>query len=81
MTTEEKLDLLAEVFDMDASELKPEMKLDDIENWDSMTKLSLIVCFDENFGKKITQSDFKKFVTVSDILAEMERETFLSARN
>lgn len=73
MTTEEKLDLLAEVFDMDASELKPEMKLDDIENWDSMTKLSLIVCFDENFSKKITQADFKKFVTVNDILAEMEK--------
>lgn len=73
MTTEEKLDLLAEVFDMDASELKQEMKLDDIENWDSMTKLSLIVCFDENFGKKITQSDFKKFVTVGDILAEMKK--------
>ncbi len=73
MTKEEKLDLLAEVLDMDASEIDENADLSSIENWDSMTKLSLIVCFDENFGKKITAADFKNFVKVSDILAAMEK--------
>lgn len=72
MTKEEKLDLLADVLDMDASEIDENADLSSLENWDSMTKLSLIVCFDENFGKKITQSDFKSFVTVKDILAAMD---------
>ena len=67
------MNLLAEVFDMDASEIDENAELSSIENWDSMTKLSLIVCFDENFGKKITAADFKNFVKVSDILAAMEK--------
>lgn len=73
MTNEEKLELLAEVLDMDASEINIDAKLDDLENWDSMTKLSLIVCFDDNFGKKLKQSDFKNFVIVQDILSAMEK--------
>lgn len=73
MTNEEKLDLLADVLDMDVSDIKADAKLDELENWDSMTKLSLIVCFDDNFGKKLKQSDFKNFVTVQDILNAMEK--------
>lgn len=72
MTKEAKLDLLAEVFDMDVSEIDENADLGSIENWDSMTKLSLIVCFDENFGKRITKADFKSFVTVKDILSAMD---------
>ena len=73
MTNEEKLDLIAEVLDMDASDLSMNMKLEDMGNWDSMTKLSLIVCFDDNFGKKLKQTDFKNFVTIGDIVSAMEK--------
>ena len=34
MTNEEKLDLIAEVLDMDASDLSMNMKLEDMGNWD-----------------------------------------------
>ena len=73
MTNEEKLDLIAEVLDMDGSDLSMNMKLEDMDNWDSMTKLSLIVCFDDNFGKKLKQTDFKNFVTIGDIVSAMEK--------
>ena len=72
MTNEERIELLAEVFDVDASEIKTETKLEELDNWDSMTKLALIVCFDDNFGKKLKSSDFKQFVTISDIIQAME---------
>ena len=73
MTNEEKLHLLSEVFEMDAAEIKTDAKLDEMDNWDSMTKLSLIVCIDDNFGKKLKAADFKNFVTVGDILSVMEK--------
>jgi acyl carrier protein len=73
MTNEEKLELLADVFDMDAAEIKTDAKLEDMDCWDSMNKLSLIVCFSDNFGKKITQKDFSNFVTIQDILNAMEK--------
>lgn len=73
MTKEEKLNLLAEVLDMDTSEIDENAELSSLENWDSMTKLSLIVCFDDNFGKKLKQADFKNFVTIGDIVSAMEK--------
>lgn len=73
MTNEEKLDLLAEVLEAEASELSLDAKLDETGSWDSMTKLALIVCFDDNFGKKLKPSDFSGFVTVGDVIAAMEK--------
>ena len=44
------------------------MNLSELENWDSMTKLSLIVLMDDEFEKKLTGEQIKSFVTVKDIL-------------
>ena len=72
MTNEQKIELLAEVFDCEPAELKPQMSVEDTGNWDSMTKLSLIVLMDDNFGKKLTKDVLKSFNTIADILAYME---------
>lgn len=72
MTVEEKIALLAETMDVEEDEIQTEMELADMDCWDSMTKLSIIVMFDDEFGKKITSDDIKKFVTVGDILNSME---------
>lgn len=72
MTNEEKLAKLAEVFDMEASELRADAELEDIDAWDSMTKLSLIVMFDDEFGMKLSGKQIDTFVKVSDILDLMQ---------
>ena len=72
MTMEEKMELLAETLDVDTEDISAETVLSDMPEWDSMTKLSLIVMFDDEFGKKITSTDIKKFVTVQDILNVMD---------
>ncbi len=72
MTMEEKMELLAETLDVDTEDISADTVLSDMPEWDSMTKLSLIVMFDDEFGKKITSNDIKKFVTVQDILNVME---------
>lgn len=72
MTVEEKLELLAETFDVEVDDITGESVLADLDCWDSMTKLSLIVMFDDEFGKKITSEDIKKFITVNDIISLME---------
>ena len=50
----------------------PEMKLEDVESWDSMTKLSLIVMMDDEFNKKLTGEQIRMFKTVQDILDFMD---------
>lgn len=71
MTTEKKIELLADMFEIEESELSPENLLDDMECWDSMAKLSLIVVMEDECGKKLTGDTIKGFKTVKDILDYM----------
>ena len=73
MSIEEKLNLLTEALDTDASKLGESTVLADLEEYDSLAKLSLIVMFDEQFGKKINAETVRQFVTVGDILMLMEQ--------
>lgn len=72
MTTEEKLHLLEDVFEMEEGTLSAEVALNEIEEYDSMAKLSLIVMCDDEFGKKLTGEQILKFQTIQDILDFME---------
>ena len=68
MTNKEKLALLEDLFEMDEGTLDAGTELDEIDEWDSMTKLSLIVLMDDECGKKLKSEDIKGFSTVQDIL-------------
>ncbi len=72
MTKNEKLALLEDMLELEEGELNEEMKLEDIESWDSMAKLSLIVLMDDEFSKKISGQQIRSFVTIKDILNFME---------
>ncbi|MBX1886674.1 phosphopantetheine-binding protein [Campylobacter peloridis] len=68
MTNEELLKDLAEVMHMD-EELKEDMILDDIDEWDSLAFVSVMVYFKNNLNKNINADDLKKCEKVSDLLA------------
>lgn len=73
MTEREKLALLEDLFELEEGELSPDRKLSDVEAYDSMTRLSLIVMMEDEFGVKLDGATIKSFVTVGDILAKMEK--------
>ena len=68
MEVAKKLALLEEVMELDEGALAPEMKLGEIEEYDSMVKLSLIVLMKDEFDKTITVKEINNFVTVQDVL-------------
>ena len=72
MTEKEKLAKLEEIFELDEGTLKSSDVLDDLDCWDSMAALSLIVMMSDDFNKKITGNNIKEFNTVKDILDMME---------
>ena len=71
MSDQEKIAMLEEAWEMDEGALKAETVLDDVEEYDSMAKLSLIVLMDDEFGVKLTGDVIKGFETVGDILKLM----------
>lgn len=73
MSTEKKMELLAEILDVDAGDLSPETRLADLEEWDSIAALSFIAMMDEEFGKEFKGTDVRKLVTVQNALNVMEK--------
>ena len=73
MTEREKLALLEDMLELDEGDLSADKALDDIDEYDSMAKLSLIVLMEDEFGVKLTGDVIKGFETVGDILKLMEK--------
>ena len=72
MTIDEKLSLLEETMEMDEGTLKADMDLSYVDEYDSMSKLSIIVMLQDEFGVKITSEQIRAFVKVQDILDFMK---------
>lgn len=67
MTTEEKIAALEDVMDLDEGELTLDSVLTDFEEWDSLSKLSLIAIAKQDFGKVLDTDTLEEFRTVKDI--------------
>lgn len=72
MDKQEKLAALEDIMELDEGTLKPEASLEDIEEWDSLSALSLVVLLGDEFNRKITGQQIRAFKTVQDILDVME---------
>lgn len=72
MEKTEKLNLLEEMMDLEEGTLKAEQELREIEAWDSIARLSLVILLEDEFDKQITAKDVRGFETVGDILNAME---------
>ena len=67
MTIEEKIAMLEDVMDLDEGELKLDSVLAEFEEWDSLSKLSLIAMAKQDFGLVLTTDVIRTFDTVTDI--------------
>lgn len=72
MSIEEKLAFLEDMMELDAGELTEDMELDGIEEWDSLTKLSLMAACKKMNTKELSVEQIRKFKTVKDICDFLE---------
>ena len=68
MTQEEKLELLEEVLDMDKEDIDVTMNLEEMDEWDSLSKLGLMAEVKTRLNKRLTGEEVQKFKTVQDII-------------
>ena len=73
MTEREKLAMLEDLLGLDEGDLTCDMNLEDVEEYDSMAKLSLIVMMEDEFNVKLTGDTIRGFETVGDIVKLMEK--------
>ena len=67
MTVQEKLEVLEDILELDEGTLKVEDSLEDIDEWDSMSRLYLVTYVKKEMQKRLTVDEIKNFETVQDI--------------
>jgi acyl carrier protein len=59
---------LEDVLELEKDILTISTHLNDLPQWDSMGKLTLIVEISQRLNKKLTNDEIKSFITIEDIL-------------
>ena len=72
MNLQEKLALIEEVLDVETGSLTPETLLAEVDEWDSIAALSLVVMLDEKSEKTVRGVQCKALATANDILDYMD---------
>ena len=71
---EEKfINLFKETLELIDSEINLTTKFRDLENWDSLSFLSILAMIDEEYDVVIEGSDFRNLVTIEDLISEIKR--------
>ena len=73
MTREEKIEIIADILEVEPEEVQEDMVLEDFETWDSVAVLSVIAMMDEKFGKYPHASESRSYIKVGDLMENMEK--------
>jgi len=78
MKTEDFINELKDALEIEDEdqEINLETNLKELEEYDSLSVLSIIAMIDKNFGKQIPSSDFLKITTVSSLMELIGKEYF-----
>lgn len=61
-------EIFCEVFDDDDIKIAPEMTANDVDGWDSLSHVNLIVAIESNFKITFSQKELLTFKNVGDLL-------------
>jgi len=79
MKTEDFVEELKDALEIEDEdkEITLETNLKELEEYDSLSVLSIIAMIDKNFGKQIPSSDFVKITTVRTLMKLIGKEYFV----
>ena len=63
----ELLEMIAEVLEVDVSDLTSDVNLEDLEAWDSVAVLSILVILSDETGVQVNPCDMSDLKTFGDI--------------
>jgi acyl carrier protein len=71
---EEKfINLFKETLEISNQNMTLSTKFRDLENWDSLTFLSVLAMIDEEYDVVIEGNDFRRLMTIEDLINEIKK--------
>lgn len=75
MEVQERLnEIFCAVFDDDDIRITPEMTANDVDGWDSLSHVNLIVAVENSFGIRFTQKELLTFKNVGNLIGSIENK-------
>jgi acyl carrier protein len=68
------INIMSEVFEMPISEFPLDIKQENIENWDSLRHLNLIVELEDNFDKSFEPEEIAEMISLDKIIYYIEKQ-------
>jgi len=65
---------LADVFGMKPSEIQQELGRDDIDSWDSLKQMDLVMSLERTYDIALEMGDIIRMTTVADIVAVLKEK-------
>ncbi len=72
MNRQEIINLIEDTLELDLNSVEESTQLADLDEYDSMAKLSIIVLADDEFDKKLTGEQMREFKTIGDIVSFLQ---------
>jgi len=76
MKVNEFIEKLKETLELEDEKLNEDTNLKDLEEYDSLSVLSIIAMIDENFGKQLSAQQFSDVTTVKSLIEKIGVENF-----
>jgi acyl carrier protein len=67
--------IFRDVFDEDSLQVTPSLTAKDVDGWDSLSHIRLMLTIEKAFKIKFTTSEIGKFETVGDLVRVIEART------
>jgi len=77
-TIERLTPVFHKVFDNEDIVLTPELTADDVDEWDSMSHINLMIAIELEFGIEFDQSEIQTFANVGELITTIERKLALA---
>jgi acyl carrier protein len=72
--TERLTNVFCKVFDDESIVLSPEMTANDIDGWDSLSHINLLIAIELEFGIEFIQNEIQSFSNVGELIRSIEKK-------
>ena len=75
MTTDHIVKIIGELFDLNADQINTEIKINELENWDSLKYMQLIIRAEEELEVMLSADEISNIVTINDLVDLCSKKT------
>ena len=75
MTTNHIVKIIGELFDLNADQINTEIKINELENWDSLKYMQLIIRAEEELEVMLSADEISNLVTINDLVDLCSKKT------